>query len=160
MDTLLIIFAVLLSLTGIIGCIIPGLPGHPLNYIAMLLLHWAFQPFAISTLLIFGILTIAITVLDYMIPLWTGKKFGATKQGIIGSIIGMLLGMAFTPIGMILGTLLGAVIGDMIAGRTTAQATKSGLGTLFGTFLSIGIKLILSGTMSFFVVYEIAKFIL
>lgn len=158
MVTALIIIAVLLCVIGIIGCIVPGLPGVPLNFIAMLLLQWAFQPYSIATLIVFGVLTVIITVLDYMIPVWTAKRFGATKLGIWGSVIGMIAGIFFTPIGMILGTLLGAIIGDLIAGRTATQATRAGLGSLFGTFATIGIKLMLAGGITFSVCYKIIKF--
>ena len=158
METVLIIIAVLLSLIGIIGCIVPGLPGVPLNFIAMLLLQWAFQPYSISTLIIFGVLTVVVTVLDYMIPIWTAKRFGATKQGIWGSVIGMVVGIFLTPIGMILGTLLGAIIGDLIAGRTATQATRAGLGSLFGTLVTIGVKLALAAVLTFSVVWEVIAF--
>lgn len=159
MEITLIIIAILLSVIGIIGCIIPGMPGVPLNYIAMLLLQWAFQPYGLVTLVIFGVLTIIVSVLDYTIPIWTAKRFGATKQGIWGSIIGMILGIFFTPVGMILGTLLGAVIGDLIAGRTTPQATRSGLGSLFGTLVTVGIKLTLAAVIALSAVYEVGVFI-
>ena len=159
MVTALIIIAVLLCIIGIIGCIVPGLPGVPLNFIAMLLLQWAFQPYNIAILIVFGVLTVIVTVLDYMIPVWTAKRFGATKLGIWGSVIGMVAGIFFTPIGMILGTLLGAIIGDLIAGRTATQATRAGLGSLFGTLVTIGIKLTLAAAMTFIVVYGIIDFI-
>jgi uncharacterized protein YqgC (DUF456 family) len=85
------------------------------------------------------------------------KKYGATKQGIWGSVIGMLVGMFFTPVGMILGLLLGAIIGDMMGGRNTKDATKSGIATFFGTLVSLGTKLIVAGLISSFVVIEAIK---
>ncbi len=157
MTTALIVLALILTLTGIIGCVFPGLPGHPLNYLAMWCVQWAFHPFSTSTLIVFGILTIVVLVLDYYVPIWTAKKFGATKQGIIGSMLGMIIGFFFTPIGMILGTILGAIMGDMIAGKSSTQATKSGLATFLGTLISIGMKLVLSGVMTGIVIYKITS---
>ena len=157
METALIILAILLSIIGIIGCIIPGLPGHPLNYIAMWCVQWAIHPFSNTLLIVFGILTVF--ALDYLIPIWTGKKFGATRLGIIGSILGMILGIFLTPVGMILGMIagmiVGAIIGDMIAGRTGAQATKSGIATFIGTLASIGLKLVVGGIMTSIVAYKL-----
>lgn len=158
MNIILITLALILAIIGIIGCIIPGLPGHPLNFISLLMIQWVFNPFASSTLIILGVLTLIVLVLDYFIPIWTARRFGATKQGIIGSIVGMLLGMFFTPIGMILGTIAGAIIGDIIAGKSNTDATKSGIATFFGTLISIGLKLSLSIVMSSMLVYEIFKF--
>jgi uncharacterized protein YqgC (DUF456 family) len=159
MDIVLFLVALLLSIIGIIGSIIPGLPGHPLNYLALWLVQWAVQPFSMSTLILFGVLTIVVFILDYYIPILTAKKYGATKQGIAGSIIGMFVGMFFTPIGMIIGTLAGAIIGDKIAGRTHQQAAKSGFATLSGTLLSIGFKLVIAGWMTVLVVYKLIEFI-
>lgn len=155
METTLIIISILLCIVGFIGSIVPGLPGHPLNYLALWCLQWAIHPFTTITLIVFGILTVLVLVLDYLIPVWTGKKFGATRQGIIGSMIGMVAGMIFTPIGMLLGTFLGAIIGDMVAGRTTSQATRSGIATFMGTVISIGFKVALSGIMTFMIIYKL-----
>ena len=158
METTLIILAILFSIIGIIGCIIPGLPGHPLNYIAMWCVQWAIHPFSNTLMIVFGILTVVVFALDYLIPLWTGKKFGATRQGIIGSIAGMMLGIFLTPVGMILGMIAGAIIGDMVAGRTGAQATKSGIATFIGTLASIGLKLVVGGIMTSIVAYKLIAY--
>ena len=159
METALIILAILLSIIGIIGCIIPGLPGHPLNYIAMWCVQWAIHPFSNTLLIVFGILTVFVFALDYLIPIWTGKKFGATRQGIIESIFGMILGIFLTPVGMILGMIAGAIIGDMVAGRTGAQATKSGIATFMGTLLSIGLKLLFGGLMTTIIIYKLITYL-
>ncbi|MBI3232497.1 MAG: DUF456 domain-containing protein [Bacteroidetes bacterium] len=156
-DVILLIVAAALSIIGLIGCIIPGLPGHPLNYAAMLIVQYVYAPFQTYTLIIYAILTALILVIDYMLPIWFAKKFGATKQGIWGSMIGMVLGIIFTPVGMILGLLLGAIIGDLIAGRQTHEAAKSGIATFTGTILAIGLKLIIAGLLTFLVFVEIIK---
>ncbi len=155
MDIFLYILAIVLCLIGLAGCILPGLPGPPFNFGAMLILQWMYSPFESYLIIVFAILTAAILVIDYLLPIWFAKKFGATKQGIWGSIIGMILGIFFTPIGMILGLLLGAVLGDLLAGRTSSQATKSGFATVFGTLLSTGLKLGIAGMITVFVFYEI-----
>ncbi len=147
MEILLIAVALILSILGLIGSILPGLPGHPLNYLALWFVQWAIQAFSNTYLLVLGILTLVVLVLDMMIPIWTGKKFGATRQGITGSIIGMILGIFLTPVGMILGMIAGAILGDMIAGRNSVQATKSGLATFLGTLISMGLKLVIAGYM-------------
>ena len=146
----------LLCIIGLLGCIVPGLPGPPLNYAGLLLVQYVHKPFETYTLIIFGILTAAILVIDFLLPVWFAKKFGATKKGIWGSIIGMLVGIFFTPVGMVLGLLLGAIVGDLLAGRTSGQATRSGIAIFLGTFLSVGLKLGVAGVISVFVFYEVA----
>ena len=152
-----IALALLLSVIGLIGCILPGLPGHPLNYAGMWFLQWAFQPFNSITLITFGVLTILILVADYIIPVWTAKKYGATRQGIFGSFVGMIVGFLLPPIGIIIGTIAGAIIGDMMAGRNSSQATRSGLATFTGTLLAIGLKLSLAGVMTGIIFVAILK---
>ena len=41
MDILLIVLAIVLYIGGILGCVIPALPGPPLAFIAMLLSKWS-----------------------------------------------------------------------------------------------------------------------
>ncbi len=159
-DIIYFSLAIILCIIGVIGCIIPGLPGTPLNYAAMLIVQWRINSFQTSTLVIFGVLTVAVLVIDYVLPIWFAKKFGATKQGIWGSVIGMLLGMFLTPIGMILGMLIGAVVGDMTAGRTSGEATRSGFATFFGTLLSLGLKLGVSLAVSMLVIYDGVRFLI
>src|SRR5687768_14093803 len=111
METVLIILSIILLMAGLLGCVLPAIPGPPLSYAAMLLIQWAWQPFSTTTLVIFGVLMIVVTILDYLIPVWGAKIFGATKYGVWGSIIGMLIGTFLTPVGMIAGLLAGAIIG-------------------------------------------------
>ena len=157
MTYLFIALALLLSVFGLIGCILPGLPGHPLNYAAMWILQWSFQPFTTTTLIIFGVLTILILVADYVIPIWTARKYGATRQGIFGSFVGMIVGFLLPLIGIIIGTIAGAILGDMMAGKNSRQATRSGLATFTGTLMAIGLKLSLAGVMTGFIFVALFK---
>ena len=159
MDITLLILAILLNLAGLAGCIVPGLPGPPLNFIGLLIVQSVLSSFDTSTIIILGILTAVILVIDYLLPVWFAKKFGATRQGIWGSVIGMVIGFFFTPVGMILGLLIGAIVGDLIAGSSTGQATKSGIATFMGTLLSIGLKLGVAGVMTFLVFYESVRYL-
>jgi uncharacterized protein len=157
MEIALIILSVILTLAGLAGCVLPAIPGPPLNFIALLLLQWAWHGYNTITLVLLGIVTIVVLVLDYMIPVWGAKIFGATKYGIWGSIIGMLAGIFLTPIGMIGGLLIGAIVGDMLAGKRPLEALKSGAGTFLGTMAGMLVKLIVSGIMTFMVFYELIK---
>jgi uncharacterized protein len=156
METLLIVLATLCLLAGLAGCVLPAIPGPPLSYAGMLLIQWAWQPFGTATLIVFAVITVSVTVLDYFIPVWGAKIFGATKYGIWGSIIGMLAGTFFSPIGMIFGLLTGAILGDMYAGRNFSDAFKSGFGTFLGTVAGMFVKLTVSAIITFMVFYKIA----
>ena len=160
METLLIILAIILIFAGLLGCVLPAIPGPPLSYIAMLLVQWAWQPFSTTTLVIWGVITVVVTLLDYLIPVWGAKIFGATKYGVWGSIIGMLVGTFLTPIGMIAGLLLGAILGDMYGGKNITDAFRSGMGTFLGTIAGIIVKLIVSGIITFMVFYHIGNWVI
>ena len=156
MDVLLFIVSALLMLVGIIGSVVPALPGPPLSYVGLLLLQLTDKvQFSTSFLVVWGIVVLAVVVLDYYLPIWTTKRIGGSKAGINGSIIGMVVGIIFTPIGMILGTLLGAIIGEIIGGALGDKALKSGLATFVGTMLSIGIKLIVCVSLLMYYIIEL-----
>ena len=156
MEIFLFIRSALLIMVGLIGAVVPALPGPPLGYVGLLLLQLTDKvQFSTSFLVGWGVATLAVTILDYYLPIWTTKKVGGSKAGINGSIIGMIVGIIFTPIGMILGTLLGAIIGEIIGGASGDKALKSGLATFVGTMLSIGIKLIVCVSLLMYYIIEL-----
>lgn len=100
-------------------------------------------------------LTVLVTVLDYVLPIWGAKVYKASKYGIWGSIIGMIIGVFFfPPWGMILGLLVGAVLGELIAGKQSSEAFKVGFVTFAASIIMIFAKLVLSGIMSFLILLE------
>ena len=132
------------------------MPGPPLNLLALLLLK-IFIPESLTwpVIIIFAVLTIVITILDYVLPIWGAKIYRASNYGIWGSIIGMFIGMVFfPPWGIILGLLIGAVLGELLAGKKKSEAVKVGFVTFFASLLMIIVKLILSGIMTFYFLIE------
>lgn len=148
MDVVLIILGGLLLLVGVIGAVIPVLPGPPIGYVGLLLLHFT-ERFQLSTtyLIVIAVFVVVVTVLDYVLPVWGAKKFGGTKAGVRGSTFGLIIGFFFGPLGMIFGPFIGAYIGDISAGRTSSQALRSAMGSFVAFLLSTGLKLIISSVM-------------
>jgi uncharacterized protein len=159
MDFILIAFALLIALLGIIGCILPGLPGVPLNFFSLLLIQWAFKPFSTSFLWWMAAIAIIITIADYLIPIWGAKIAGASKLGVLGSIIGMIIGIFFTPLGMIMGAFLGAIIGELWSGKDNWSSLKAGIGTMVGLLFGTAIKLVASFVMTFYLLINIGEYI-
>ncbi|MBR5238231.1 MAG: DUF456 domain-containing protein [Paludibacteraceae bacterium] len=156
MEIFLFILSALLIIVGIIGAVVPALPGPPLGYVGLLLLQLTDKvQFSVSFLVGWGIATLAVTILDFYLPIWTTKKIGGSKAGINGSIIGMIVGIIFTPIGMILGTLLGAIVGELVGGASRDKAIRSGFATFIGTMLSIGIKLIICISFAIYFIFQL-----
>ena len=153
MDIFLIVLAGILVIIGFLGCILPILPGLPLSYIGILLLHFSsVAEFSSQFLIGWGIAVIAVQVLDYLIPIWGTKKFGGSKFGIWGSMIGMMVGLFLGPIGIILGPFLGAVIGELFAGKNNKEAIKAGFGAFVGLILGTISKLIVAGFLIYYYV--------
>lgn len=93
MDIFLIILGAICLLLGLIGCVAPMLPGVPLSYVGLLLLHLTDRvQFSWQFLTIWAVIVVVIQLLDYFIPAWGTKKFGGSKYGVWGSTIGLLLG--------------------------------------------------------------------
>lgn len=158
LEVSLITIAVLLGIAGVFGSVMPALPGPPLGYIGILLLHFTRGGDVYSTafLVVFGFLTVAAVVMDYALPAMGAKLYGASKYGVIGSALGMLVGLLlFAFVGMLAGMFLGAVIGEYIAGKKTGQAVKAGTASFIGGVAAMALKLSLCIVMLFFILIKL-----
>ncbi|MEE4214554.1 MAG: DUF456 domain-containing protein [Bacteroidales bacterium] len=151
LDYFLLALAIVFLIIGIIGCLVPVLPGPPLSFAGILILHFTdFAEFRLNLLVILGVIAVVVAVFDYVVPIWGTKKFGGTKYGIRGATIGLLVGLFFGPPGIIIGPFLGAVIGEMIYKDDFNYAIRAGLGSLIGFMAGIGIKLATSLIITFY----------
>ena len=154
-DYILLIIGILLMILGIIGCLVPVLPGPPFSFIGLILLHLSrFGQFSNTTLIILGAIAVVITILDYIVPVWGTRKFGGSKYGTRGATVGLIIGLFLGPLGMILGPLFGAFVGEMIFKDDINYAVKAGFGSLLGFLTGIGLKLAASLIMTFYFVKE------
>jgi uncharacterized protein len=157
-DILLAVLGLGLIVLGILGCVLPIIPGPPISFLGLLVLHFGerfqFQP---SFLWWMALLALFVTVMDYIVPVWGTKKFGGSKRGIWGATLGLLVGLFLGPIGIIVGPFAGAVLAEASAGRKQHEAIKAGLGAFIGFLLGIGMKLVASGLMTFYFFKEAIK---
>ena len=154
MEIAIIVFGIIFIIVGFVGSILPALPGPPLAYggVLLLLLKESSQVEMTNNnftwLIIIGVVTVLITVLDYLMPIWGTKKFGGTKAGTRGSTIGLIVAVVLTFITSGLGALLilagpfvGAYLGEKNAGQTKEVALRSAkgsfLGFMAGTFMKV-----------------------
>ena len=152
METVVIILAVLAGVLGIAGSILPGLPGTPLSWIGMLILYiWgsgtngAGEPMSTSTLLIWGVVVVVVSVIDYIVPMYFTKVTGGSKYAERGALIGLIAGIILTPVGMIAGSFLGAFLAEMIyAQKDPGSSLKAAVGSFIGFIAGTGIKTIAS----------------
>ena len=160
MDALLVLFAFLLLAAGILGAILPVLPGPPLSYIGLLLLQWSGQAgtgtqvFSLFFLLVWAGITIAVTIMDYVLPSIMTKKFGGSRAASIGSFLGLLAGIFFfPPWGMITGPFIGALLGELVYNSAQGRrALKVACGAFLAFFIGSGAKMIVCSLMLFYAI--------
>jgi uncharacterized protein YqgC (DUF456 family) len=155
MTIALIIIGLIIALFGLLGCILPIVPGPPLSYAALIILSVAkkWEPFGITFLIIMGVLMLAVSLVDYVFPAIGAKRYGASKAGVWFSVIGMVVGIFFIPPwGMFIGALAGALIGELLMGKGGKMALRAGWGIFVGNMMSTGFKLAYAGVVIFFYV--------
>ena len=148
-----IIVGALLVFLGIAGCILPILPGPFLSFLGLLLLallkHFS-PPLTPTLIIVMAVIAFAVTVGDYLIPLWGARRYGTSKWGIWGSVAGMVVGLFFSPFGMLLGALIGAMAVEWFVQREKGKALKAGWGVLVGTLLGTALRLGVAGMMAYY----------
>lgn len=152
MDLFLIITGSILLVVGILGCFLPVLPGPPVAYAALILLQiTSKEPFSVGFLVLWAAITIAVTIIDYWVPVYGTKKLGGTKMGINGATAGLLIGLFFfPPWGMITGPFLGAFAGELIGGQNANKALKSAFGSFIGFVAGTLMKLVVTIFMAYY----------
>ncbi len=146
MDIFLIILAAICLLLALAGSVLPMLPGPPLAYAGILLLHFTDKvQFTCTQLWVWLLLVVVVQALDYVTPMLGTKYFGGTKWGNWGALAGTLLGLFFMPWGILVGPFVGAVAGELLGDKDWRYAFKSGIGSLVGFLLGTVLKLVLCG---------------
>jgi uncharacterized protein YqgC (DUF456 family) len=161
----LVIGGLLLCVVGIVGSVLPILPGPPISWMGLLLLHLT-NAVESSYVFLGFTLVIAITIffLDYFIPAIGTKKFGGSRAGAIGTTIGLIVGLLSPiPFGILIGPFLGALIGEMAFNKTEGKhAVKAAFGSFLGllasTFMKLTISMIFLGFFLWGLVQHWSKF--
>lgn len=145
MDIVFVVGGLLLMLIGIIGSILPILPGVPISWLGLLTLYFAPSlPFDPVFITITGVVAFTLYILDYVIPAMGTKKFGGSAAGMWGTTIGLIVGIfAPIPFGILIGPFVGAYIGEVVVNKTKGpQAMKSAIGSFVGFLGSTFIKFV------------------
>ncbi|RAW02829.1 DUF456 domain-containing protein [Pseudochryseolinea flava] len=151
MDWLWLTLGILCMLGGIAGSVLPFLPGPPLCFVGLLLQQLKTDPpFTAEFLWVWAGITIAITILDYYVPIYGTKKFGGSTYGVWGCTIGLVIGIFFGALGIIFGPFIGAFIGELIANTNTKQAWRAAFGSFVGFLVGTLIKLVACFVMSYY----------
>ena len=152
MDFVLIIISFLLVIGGLLGCVLPVLPGPPLAYMGLLLAHVTDKvEFSVVQLVGWLVLVIVLQGLDYITPMLGSKYTGGSEYGNRGCIAGTILGLFFIPWGIVAGPFIGAVLGELLGGKDLQHSLKAGFGTFLGVVLGVLLKIV----FCFYFLYEL-----
>ncbi len=153
MDYFLLALAIVLMIVGIAGCLLPVLPGPPLSYLGLVVLHFTrFADISKNLFIILAIVAVAVTIIDYVVPIWGTRRFGGSKYGMRGATVGLIIGLFLGPWGIIIGPFIGAVVGELIFKDDIKYALKAGFGSLLGFLTGVGLKLAASLLITFYFV--------
>ena len=143
------ILAIILVVVGLVGTLLPILPGVPLIFVGVLLAAWAedFQRITGLTLAVLAALAVIGVVIDYVAAAMSAKRAGASRAGIIGAALGTVAGIVTGLWGLLFMPLVGAAIGEFIAHRDALRAGKVGAATWMGLLVGTAVKLAVAFTM-------------
>jgi len=143
------ILAFLLIGAGLAGVLVPALPGTVLVFAGLALGAWTDGFVRVSGGTV-GLLA-ALTALSYVVELGAGalgaRKFGASRQAVLGAALGTVVGMFLGLVGILLGPFVGAVLGEYAHRRDLGQAGRVGLGAWIGFALGLAAKITITFTM-------------
>ncbi|MDD4237659.1 MAG: DUF456 family protein [Desulfotomaculaceae bacterium] len=144
------ILAVVFFTIGVLGTILPALPGAPLIWLGMLI-YGFFVKFQNLPLMFFvgqGLVVVLIFLIDYLASIWGVRRYGGSKEAIWGSVLGGLLGIILLgPFGLIFGPFIGAIAGELYRRSSIDKALEVGLGTLIGFLGGAVLKLAIEAVM-------------
>ena len=148
-DVLLWLLTAILVLAGLLGLILPALPGAPLLFAGLLLAAWVedFSYVGGGTLAVLGVLALLTYAVDFAASALGAKRFGASNRAVVGAAIGALVGIFFGLPGILLGPFIGAMLGELSDRRGPRDAARAGLGATLGLALGAAAKLALAFSM-------------
>ncbi len=156
----IIALAIFLGLIGIIGCVLPVIPGPPISWLGMMVLYFwgkgtdsAGDTMSTRLLIIWLVIMAVVTVLDYIVPSYLTKATGGSKYASRGALAGVLVGLFFAPLGIVIGPMLGAFICEAaFSGKKADQSIVPALGAFAGFVCGTLLKLIACGFMMYYIV--------
>ncbi|WP_417443312.1 DUF456 domain-containing protein [Joostella sp.] len=155
MDIFLVVIGFLCVITGIIGSFLPVLPGAPISWVGLLLLYLTkVIPNDWWMLGITLIISIAVVIADYIIPVAGTKRFGGSKYGMIGTTVGLIVSIVFPILGLfgiVIWPFVGAFIGELINKADSKTALKAAFGSFLGFLTGTFLKLIVA--LAFLVIF-------
>lgn len=151
-----------LVVVGLIGTLVPFLPGHLFIFLAALVPWFAKEDHGGLqwwSLAILGFGLVLAQALEFLSGAVGSRWFGGSRWGAFGAFTGGIVGLFFFPFGLILGPLIGAVLCEWLFAKKAAKpATVSGVGSVIGTLGGLALKVLLAALMAAYLVADVYYF--
>ena len=149
MTFVLATLAVVMVIIGLIGVVMPALPGHMLILAGLVVGAWAngFTRVGVWTLVVLGVIALASYGVDFVAVALGAKRLGASPRAMTGAALGTVAGLFFGLPGVIVGPFVGAVIGELTTNRDFAKAGKAGVAAWIGFAIGTAVKVALAFLM-------------
>lgn len=143
------ILAIALIVIGLIGAVLPSLPGIPMIFGGIWLAAAAdnYRHLGTTWLIVLGLLAALGIATDFIAASLGAKRVGASSAAIWGATIGTFVGLFFGLPGLILGPFVGALAGELFSSRSVLRSAHVGIGTWLGLLFGALVKLVLSLVM-------------
>ena len=160
LELFIFIIAGLLIIIGLVGSVLPVLPGVPLSWAGLLALHMTPGiPINYWFLGVTLIIAVVIYLLNLFIPAMGTKKYGGSKKGMIGATIGLIVGMLSPiPFGLIIGTFIGAFLGEIINKSNSKSAIRAAYGSFLGLLASSFMEFLVAFAFLILYIYKVWEF--
>jgi uncharacterized protein YqgC (DUF456 family) len=148
-SVILWIVAVILIVVGLVGIVLPALPGHILILAGLVLAAWAddFSRVGVGMLILIGVIGAASYAVDFAAAALGAKHMGASKRAMVGAALGTVAGLFFGFVGVVIGPLLGAVIGELTQHRDWKRVGKAGMAAWIGFAIGTAVKVAIAFVM-------------
>jgi hypothetical protein len=127
--------AIVVMAIGLIGTVLPVIPGTTIILVAAVVHRVMVGPekgmawWSIGLLVLLALVSYGI---EFLSGYFGAKYFGATRWGIAGAVIGGIVGIFTGFVTLLVLPIAGAIAGELIGGKRMIEAGKAGWGTLLG----------------------------
>ena len=141
--------AATLIVVGLIGTVLPALPGTLFVLGGIVLGAWIddFTRVGTTTVAVISVLAVLAWALDYAAGLLGARRVGASREALIGAALGTVAGLLMGLVGVLFMPLVGAAAGEYIARRDQVNALKVGAATWLGIIVGLVAKVVISFVM-------------
>ena len=156
MDFFIVSFALVCGAVGLLGAVLPALPGPPISFLGVVaLMFCADTEISVTFLVVTGVIMLVITAVDYVLPVWFTQLSGGSRESVRGALVGMVIGLLFMPVGIIIGPFIGAFLGEYAACRRSGKAFKVASLSFVAFIVTTALKLVYSAVIFFYIVKAI-----